>query len=234
VSGDAQIPIYTEGVQLNLDAGELEDETEELWALFDVLNIACGGHAGDAASMARVIAFCAGRDRPRAGAHPSYPDRDGFGRRSIAIAADALEASVTDQCAALAAIARTQGLAIGSLKPHGALYHDAAARAELAEAVVCGATRALGNAIVVIGPPQGALREVAAHAGLRYAREGFADRRTRDDGSLVPRGEPGALVTDPDEAAERARRLVDVDTICIHADTPGALAIAHAVREALQ
>jgi UPF0271 protein len=219
-------------VELNLDAGERDDETEELWALFDLLNIACGGHAGDAASMARVIGFCAGRDRPRAGAHPSYPDREGFGRHTLEIAPAALEAAIADQCAALAAIGRARGVAIEAIKPHGALYHDAAQRPELAAAVVRGAALALGNC-VVIGPARGALREAAEDAGLRYAREGFADRRTRADGSLVPRGDPGALVTDPREAAERARGLVDVDTICVHADTPGALAIARAVRAAI-
>jgi UPF0271 protein len=220
-------------MELNLDAGERDDETEELWALFDVLNIACGGHAGDAASMARVIGFCAGRERPRAGAHPSYPDRDGFGRHTIDIAPAELAHAIAAQCGALATIARSRGVAIASMKPHGALYHDAARRWELAEAVVDGAMRALGD-IVVIGPPTGELRAAAERAGLRYAREGFADRATRPDGSLVPRGEPGALVTDPREAAARARALTGVDTICVHADTPGSLAIATAVRAALE
>jgi UPF0271 protein len=215
-----------------IDAGEHDDEPEELWALADVLNVACGGHAGDSASMARVTAFCATRARPRIGAHPSYPDREAFGRRSLAIAEAALVATVAEQCGALARIAGE----VRWIKPHGALYHDAAARPELARAVVRGAIDALGASITVIGPPAGALRDAAIAAGLPYSREGFADRGLRDDGSLVPRGEPGALVTDPARAAAQARSLAasgTIDALCVHADTPGALAIARAVREAL-
>ena len=220
---------------LELDAGERDDEPEELWALFDVLNVACGGHAGDEASMARIAAFCAAPahvSRPRIGAHPSYPDREGFGRRTIAIAEGALAVEIEQQCAALARIAGD----VRWMKPHGALYHDAAARPELARAIVRGAIAALGARFAVIGPPAGALRDAATAAGLAYLREGFADRGTRADGSLVPRGEPGALVTDPARAAEQARALVErggIDAICVHGDTPGALAIARAVREAL-
>jgi 5-oxoprolinase (ATP-hydrolysing) subunit A len=220
-------------VLLNLDAGESEDESEELWRLFDLLAIACGGHAGDAASMTRVVQCCA-RHGIRAGAHPSYPDREHFGRRSIAIAPAALEASVTDQCGALAAIAREAGIAIEAVKPHGALYHDARVQPPLADAVVRGALAALGPSIAIIGPPRGALHDAALAHGLRYTREGFADRNVRPDGTLVPRTEPDALILDPSLAAARALAIApDVDTICLHADTPGALAIARAVREAL-
>jgi UPF0271 protein len=187
-------------VLLELDAGERDDEPDELWALFDVLNVACGGHAGDAASMTRVARFCAGRARPRIGAHPSYPDRDGFGRRTIEMQPGALAAEIERQCAALVAITGTARW----LKPHGALYHDAAADPALARAVVMGAMAALGADIVVIGPPRGALRDAAAAAGLSYLREGFADRGTRADGSLVPRGEPGAMVLDPPRRARGA------------------------------
>ncbi len=237
---------------LNLDAGELPDETEELWALFDLLNIACGGHAGDASSMARVIAFCAAASagparsppllppsahpRTRPGAHPSYPDRAGFGRRALHTPAPALAASIAEQCAALDAIARAHGLAIEHIKPHGALYHDAAASAPLAHALLDGASQALGRPFTVIGPPRGALLEAATARGLAYLREGFADRARRPDGSLVPRSQPGALVTDPAAAAAQALALAasgDIDTLCVHADTPGSLAIARAVRAAL-
>ncbi|HMG21912.1 MAG TPA: LamB/YcsF family protein [Kofleriaceae bacterium] len=219
---------------MNLDAGEHDDEPEALWALFDVLNIACGGHAGDAASMERVVAWCVGAGRA-IGAHPSYPDRPNFGRRSLAIAPAALGQAVGEQCAALAAIARRHDRAVAYVKPHGALYHDAAADPALARAVVTAAADALGDAITVIGPPGGALREAAAARGVGYASEGFADRRMRPDGGLVPRSEPGALLTDPADAAAQARVLAGrVDTICCHADTPGALAIAGAVHRALR
>lgn len=219
---------------MNLDAGEHDDEPEALWAMFDVLNIACGGHAGDAASIDRVVAWCAASGCA-IGAHPSYPDREGFGRRTLAIEPAALARSVGDQCAALAQAARRHDRAVSYVKPHGALYHDAAADPAIARAVVTAAADALGDAITVIGPPGGALREAAAARGLGYAREGFADRRMRPDGGLVPRSEPGALLTDPAEAAAQARVLAGrVDTICCHADTPGALAIAGAVHRALR
>jgi 5-oxoprolinase (ATP-hydrolysing) subunit A len=218
---------------MNLDAGEHPEEPEALWALFDVLNIACGGHAGDAASMDRVVRWCVA-SRCAIGAHPSYPDRPGFGRRTMAIEPAALAATVAEQCAALAEIARRHARTIAYVKPHGALYHDAAASDALARALVGAAAGVLGDQIVVIGPPAGALRAAAAAHGLRYASEGFADRRMRPDGSLVPRTEPGALLTEPAEAAAQARALAaHVDTICVHADTPGSLAIAGAVHEAL-
>lgn len=218
---------------MNLDAGEHEDEPEALWALFDVLNIACGGHAGDAASMERVVRWCVASNRA-IGAHPSYPDRPGFGRRTLAIEPAALAATLAEQCAALAAIARRHERTVAYVKPHGALYHDAAAHGAIARTVVAAAVDALGDRVVVIGPGTGALRDAAAARGLGYASEGFADRRMRDDGSLVPRTEPGALLTDPTQAAAQARALANrVDTICLHADTPGALAIAGAVHRAL-
>ena len=219
---------------LNLDAGEHPDEPEELWALFDILNIACGGHAGDAASMERVVGWCAS-GRSAIGAHPSYPDRPNFGRRTLAIEPDALAATVREQCAALSAVARRHARDVAYVKPHGALYHDAARSDALARAVVVAVADALGDRVVLIGPPSGALRAAAEARGLRYAREGFADRRMREDGGLVPRTEPGALLTEPAEAAAQARALADrVDTICVHADTPGALAIACAVHRALR
>jgi UPF0271 protein len=201
--------------------------------MFDILNIACGGHAGDAASMDRVVRWCVASGCT-IGAHPSYPDRPGFGRRTLAIAPAELAAAVRDQCAALAATARQHGRTVVYVKPHGALYHDAAADPALARAVVDAAADALGDAITVIGPPHGVLRQAAEARGVGFAIEGFADRRMRPDGHLVPRSEPGALLTDPADAAAQARSLAGrVDTICCHADTPGALAIAAAVHRAL-
>lgn len=220
-------------VLLNLDAGELPDETPELWALADVVNVACGGHAGDEGSMAKLAAFCAS-SRVRLGAHPSYPDRAHFGRVSLAIDPGALANSIAEQCRALATAATTAGTQVTAMKPHGALYHDAAKTEALAVAVIRATVEVLGNDILVIGPPHGALHDTAIRYGLRYAREGFADRAMRPDGSLVPRGEPGALITDPAAAAAQAQRLVTaVDTICVHGDTQDALAIALSVRAVL-
>jgi UPF0271 protein len=219
---------------LNLDAGEHDDEPEALWALADVLSIACGGHAGDERSMARIVGFCATRERPRIGAHPSYPDRVGFGRRRIEIEPDMLRESIVTQCRALATIAAAHGRTVEYVKPHGALYHDAIDHLDAASAVLLGAREALGEGIAIIGPPRGRLADIALTLGVRYLREGFADRATRPDGTLVPRSEPGALITDVDAAAARAKALAaQVDTICVHGDTPNALAIARGVRYAI-
>ncbi len=212
---------------LELDAGEHADEPEELWAQFDLLNIACGGHAGDAATMGRVLDACV-RHGIRAGAHPSYPDRTGFGRRTMTIEHGVLEASIVEQCATLRQLAEQRGLSIDHAKPHGALYHDANSSRPLAEVVISGVIAALG-AVAMIGPARGALRDVAVGHGMVFLDEGFADRGTRADGSLIPRGEAGALIEDPVAAAERAKRIV-AQALCVHADTPNALAIARAVR----
>jgi 5-oxoprolinase (ATP-hydrolysing) subunit A len=221
-------------VWLNVDLGELPDEPEELYACANVANVACGGHAGDDPSMRRAIALCSAHGAAL-GAHPSYPDREGFGRSRMAMAPEVLRRIVGDQCARLEALARGAGAAVAFVKPHGALYHAAHEDEATAEAVVLGARQALGD-VTVIGPARGALARAAARAALGFAREGFADRATRADGSLVPRSEPGALVLDPPAAAARAAGLVasgGVDTICVHGDTPGAVAVARAVREAL-
>lgn len=232
---------------LNLDAGERPDEIEGLWALFDLLNCACGGHAGDPRSMDRVAAFCA-RSGVKLGAHPSYPDRSGFGRRSplsvaapgsdaarVRDAAAVVERSVAEQCRALAHVARHRRVAVVAVKPHGALYHDASSHPDVAAALLRGAIDALGRGVTVIGPSTGALRDEAARLRLLYACEGFADRRLREDGSLVPRSEDDALIVDAAEAAAQAAAVASsVDTICIHADTPGAIDIARAVRKAVR
>jgi UPF0271 protein len=223
-------------VLLNIDAGETPDEPERLFELAHLVSIACGGHAGDARSMDQALALCK-RFGTRAGAHPSFADREGFGRRVLQLTPDALEQSVADQVGALAVAAARAGVALAYVKPHGALYHACDREGPLAEAVVRASLRALGHAaFTVIGPAGGALSRAAHAHALPFAREGFADRGVRPDGSLVPRGEPGALVTDPDRARARAQQLSrsgEVETICVHADTPCALAIATAVREEL-
>ncbi|AUX19958.1 LamB/YcsF family protein [Sorangium cellulosum] len=224
-------------IDLNIDLGELEGEPDELYSLATVANIACGGHAGDAGSMARA-ASVAGRAGARIAAHPSYPDRHRFGRVSLPIAAGDLRDSVRAQCAALREAAEGARVRISALKLHGALYHDAARDPELAEAVLDGASAALGGALfTVVGPPSGALAEVARALGLAYAREGFADRGYDGAGRLLPRGAPGALLTSAAACAAQAARLVDAggfETLCVHGDTPGALENARAVRAALE
>jgi UPF0271 protein len=222
-------------VDLNVDLGELPGEPEELYALAHLANIACGGHAGDRASIVLALQRCKTHET-RVGAHPSYPDREGFGRTAMVMDPADLRAAVREQCERLATEARALGIAVTSLKAHGALYHAASADPAIARAVVGGALDALGRGITVVGPGMGHMPDVTREAGLAYAREGFADRGTRPDGTLVPRGQPGALLMDPLAAAERAREILAsgrFETVCVHGDTPGAVAIARAVREVL-
>lgn len=222
-------------ILLNVDLGEMPDEPEALYEHAHLANVACGGHAGDEASMRRAVELCI-RHGTRIGAHPSYPDRAGFGRRPMALSPSGLGATVAEQCVWLVRVARSLDRPVGFVKPHGALYHAAREHAEVAAALVAGAREALGGGVTFVGPARGELAEHVRRAGLAYAREGFADRATRADGTLVPRTEPGALIADPAQAAERARTLAssgEVDTICVHGDTPGAVAIARAVRAAL-
>jgi UPF0271 protein len=222
-------------VLLNIDLGELRDEPEELYQHAHLANVACGGHAGDAASMRRAVQLCL-RHETRVGAHPSYPDREGFGRGRVAMEAGDLRASVTEQCARLAEVARAMGAATRFVKAHGALYHVAREDAAVAAALIDGALGALGPGITFLGPGTGELAKAVARAGLPFYREGFADRATREDGTLVPRGEAGALILEPSVAAARASVLVvsgEVETVCVHGDTPGAVAIARAVRGVL-
>jgi UPF0271 protein len=223
-------------MDLNVDLGELPDEPEELFDVATQVNVACGGHAGDDTSMLRAARLAA-RSGAALAAHPSYPDRDGFGRRTIAIEPSALAASLREQCARLAAAARVAGVPVVAVKPHGALYHDANRDPSLASAFADAAVGALGAAIAIVGPPRGELSHVALERKLALLREGFADRGYRADGTLVPRSEPGALVLDPALAAQQAVRLAasgEIDTLCLHADTPGVVDRARAVRAALE
>jgi UPF0271 protein len=129
------------------------------------------------------------------------------------------------------------GARVQFVKAHGALYHAACEVGAIADALVAGAAEALGAGVTVIGSSQGALAHAAGQLGVEFAREGFADRAVRPDGKLVPRDEPGALVLEPSLAAKRARELSqrgDIDTVCVHGDTPGSVAIARAVRAALE
>lgn len=220
---------------LNIDAGESGAESEDLYRYADRVNVACGGHAGDEGSMRRVVTLCRAF-RTAVGAHPSYPDRPNFGRVSMVMTPGALAASVTEQVAALAEMGERIGVRVTSIKPHGALYHDANRDRAIAESVLRAAMAVLRSELLVIGPPVGFLHDVSRELGLRFAREVFADRGVRG-GALIPRGEPGALIEDPKQAAENARSLLkqgEFETMCVHGDTPHAVEIACAVRAALE
>ena len=239
-------------IDLNADVGEsfgawrMGDDAELLRHVSSA-NVACGFHAGDPAVMDRTVALAVAAG-VALGAHPGYADLRGFGRREVAADPAELESDVLYQCGALAAFARSHGAALAHVKPHGALYNQAARDEALARAVARAAAR-LGCPTLVGLAGSSALRSAAGASGLRFAAEAFVDRAYDASGRLVPRSQPGALVDDPALAAERALRLaregvviasdgrpveLRADTLCLHGDGPRALAIARAVREALE
>jgi UPF0271 protein len=179
--------------------------------------------------MRRVVAACRSAGTA-VGAHPSFVDPARFGREALDVPGPVLRAQVREQVAALLAVCRALGVELVHVKPHGALYHRADADPAVAEARAAGVADAAGD-LVLVGPPGGCL-QAAARSG--YLREAFADRGVDAAGRLLPRGTPGALITGPAAAAERARGLAGIDVVCVHGDTPGAVAIARAVRAAIR
>lgn len=222
-------------IDFNIDLGELPDEPDELYALATTVNIACGGHAGDRASIQRALAT-ARRFGCSVAAHPSYPDRAGFGRKTLAIEPRALERSVYEQCALLGELADSLNVHVAAVKPHGALYHDVSKQEQLALATLEGARRALPDQPSFVGPPASGFQAITQRQGFSYRREGFVDRRYIGRFEIAPRSQPDALLTDPQACVEQALKLAgsgDFDTLCAHGDTHGALEIARAVRVAL-
>ncbi len=224
-------------IDLNADLGEghagvSPPQDEALFALISSANIACGYHAGDAVIMQRAVEAAAAKGIA-IGAHPGYPDVSGFGRRPMQCAPSEITAYVIHQVGALATFCRASHSALRYVKPHGALYNTAARDAVVARAIA-NAVRSVDDGLVVLALPGSEMLRQAESIGLRTAREGFCDRGYRDDGTLIPRTEPGALITDAAAAAAQALRLAPtVDSLCVHSDTPGAVPIMRAVREAL-
>jgi UPF0271 protein len=174
---------------------------------------------------------------PRIAAHPSYPDREQFGRARMAIPLELLFESIVAQMTTLSMIGAELGTHLWGAKLHGALYHAAAEDAQLAEAVLDAVVTSCSDKLVIVGPPGGCLEAATQRRRLRYAREGFADRAYDVEGHLVPRGVPGDVIGDPATCADQALRLArsgTVETICVHGDNPHAVAIAREVRAALR
>ena len=221
-------------VDLNADVGEGFDADSALLLLVTSVNIACGFHAGDAQTM-RAVCTAAVAAGASIGAHVSYRDREGFGRRALAVAAATIAADVAEQIDALQAAAASVGGRVGFVKPHGALYHRATSDSECADAIV---TAAAAGPLAVLGWPGSELLAHARDAGLPAVAEGFADRAYAADGTLVPRSEPGSMLA-ADDAARQALALAEgrlgdgVRSICIHGDTAGAAVLAAGVRDAL-
>ncbi len=239
-------------IDINADLGESREALAN-GADFDLLrlvtsaNVACGGHAGDDTTMEQVVAF-AKQHKVAVGAHPSYPDRANFGRVKIAMGPSALERSVREQISALAQVASKLGATLVHVKPHGALYHAANQEAEIA--------RAIGRAVlstnphlIVVGQAGSPMLNTWKAMGLTCAPEAFADRLYEADGTLRKRTLAGALLHRPEHAAQQAVSIavrqrvtaadgselsVEAQTICLHSDTPGAIAIAREVRRQLE
>lgn len=239
-------------IDLNADCGEgfgrwsLTDD-DALLNVVSSANVACGFHAGDPPTLRRVCELAAQR-RVAVGAQISYPDRVGFGRRRIECTPAELSADALYQAGAVHAFCVAAGIRLTHVKPHGALYHELATDADRAAAVVA-ALAAFDPSLRVLGPPGSALLWAAAAAGLRAVREGFPDRAYDRHAQLLPRTAPGAILSDPADVAERAvamavhRRVVaddgtvvplEVDSLCIHGDSPRAVPTAQAVRRALE
>jgi 5-oxoprolinase (ATP-hydrolysing) subunit A len=230
-------------VDLNADVGEGMDDAS-LLPYVTSANVACGMHAGDPLTMDQTVEMALSHG-VRVGAHPGYPDRENFGRVLMEMSADEIENLIVYQVAALAGFVRSRGGRLTHVKPHGALYHAGAEFPDVARAIAEGVRR-VGTGIVLVGAAGSMLLGAGQEAGLPVAEEAFADRRYRADGTLVPRGRPGAVIVDPDEAAEQAvglardgivvaedssRVSVRPDTICIHGDTPGVVEIARRIHE---
>lgn len=239
-------------VDLNADLGEgfgvwsLGDD-EAMLGIVTSANLACGFHAGDPAALRRVCGQ-AGAAGVRIGAQVGYRDLAGFGRRYIDVAADDLIADVIYQIGALQALARSAGTAVTYVKPHGALYNTIVADTAQADAVAR-AVAAVDPGLPVLGMAGSAFFTAARRLGLRTVAEAFADRAYRADATLVSRTEPGAVLHDADEIADRVEQMVStgtvdsvdgtpvalqVESVCVHGDSPGAAQIARAVRARLE
>ena len=213
----------------NADLGEGSPHDAEVMAAVTTVNVCCGAHAGDPGLIRRTLEL-AKRHDVTVNAHPGYFDREHFGRRELDLPPGELAAQLQYQLGGLLALARVAGVTVVGLKPHGALYHQAGRDPAVARVV---AAAALLNGLGLVGLPGSALQSAAEALRVPYRREGFADRRYRADGTLVPRTEPGAVLDDPVEAAGQIARLAAsgvIDTVCVHGDHPGAAAFARAVR----
>jgi len=233
-------------IDLNADVGELAGQDAALMRCITSANVACGAHAGDATVMAETVRLAKAHG-VAVGAHPGFPDREGFGRRDLRMPPEAVTAFVADQVRALAAIAADQGVRLRHVKPHGALFNIAVVDGPTAEAIAR-AVASIDMSLILFGLPGSQLIAAGAAAGLPTAREVFADRAYRADGTLLPRSEPGAVIHDAERvlarvvamvkeravlAVDGTRVALEFDTMCVHGDTPGAAELAARIRAAL-
>ena len=239
-------------IDLNSDLGESFGDwkmgmDEEVMGSVSSSNIACGWHAGDASIMVKTVRLAKAQG-VAVGAHPGYPDLLGFGRRNMTCTPDELYAYTLYQAGALAAICRSEGMELQHVKPHGAMYNQAAKDPKMAIAIAR-AVQVLGRDVILMGLAGSEFEKAAAELGIPFAAEAFVDRGYMPDGSLVPRNQPGAFIHDPNEAAKRMVRLVKegvvpaadgsllhmkAHSICVHGDNPEAVRMAQVVRTTLE
>lgn len=234
-------------IDLNADLGEGCGDDAAIMPLITSANIACGGHAGDAKSMRQTV-NAALSNNVKIGAHVSYPDREGFGRRDVSLSAAELTAVVLEQLQGLNAAASAEHSNIHYLKAHGALYNRMADDTAVADAVIA-AIQSFDANLPLLTLPDSVAMERAHRQGVRVVGEAFADRAYTSASRLVPRNQPGALITDADAVARRAvalatsGKITSIDgieviiharSLCVHGDTPGAVTLARKVRAALE
>jgi 5-oxoprolinase (ATP-hydrolysing) subunit A len=233
-------------IDLNADLGEGCNSDEQLLALVSSANIACGWHAGDANTIAQSVRWAL-KNGVAIGAHPSFPDRENFGRSAMQLTADEIFNGMLYQLGALDAIVRAQGGQLVHVKPHGALYNQAARDPALADAI-CSAIKTFNPKLALFGLAGSELIRAAQRAGLRAIEEVFADRGYQADGSLVNRSLPGALIEDDDKALQQTLSLVkdkqvvaidgsvipvNAQTVCLHGDGAHALSFSRLIRARL-
>lgn len=221
----------TKVIDLNADLGEGVTDDEGLLRVVTSANVACGYHAGDATIM-RSVCEQAARRGVAVGAQVSYDDRPNFGRVPLDVAYEVLRNQVADQVEVLSSIAESVGTTVDYVKPHGALYSRVVRDEEQARAVLDGS-----GALPVLGLPGSLFLDLASAAGRRTLREGFPDRGYTSEGTLIPRGEPGALFHDPGRIASRAVEMAGsggIDSVCVHGDSPEAVDSATEVRRRLE
>lgn len=230
-------------IDINCDMGENIGNDEEIMPYITSANIACGFHAGDFKSMQSTIRLTR-KYGVAVGVHPSWSDIEGFGRREMSVPAGEVEALILYQLGALYAIAKVEGVELHHVKPHGALYNQAAKDKVLANAIARAVKRFSGD-LILFGLAGSGLIEAGVEAGLKVANEGFPDRNYNPDGTLVSRKEPHAIIMSPEDVAKHAVDLIQngisfgnirvkVDTLCLHGDHPHAVQNAKLVREALE
>ena len=219
-------------IDLNADLGEGAGTDAALMPLITSANISCGAHAGEDATIHAALRL-ARQNGVSIGAHPGYPDRANFGRTPVDKPSDELTDKLIEQVRSLVDRANAMGLTVAYLKPHGALYNQAASDSSFAE-MVCAVAEAAS--LPLVGLPESQMETICLLEDIPFYSEGFADRRYNPDGTLVPRNEPNAVLHDANEVVEQVLSLIEssrVRTICVHGDTPDAVAFTAAVREQL-